>query len=156
MLSRFVSRYSRSSPNLNGVKTSVHTNKKSVFEPIRGNLSSCNTIAYSQFGILKMGYLKDLNTQPNFSSMARAFCTQNIDGKAQSSTPAENKDAILNPVMYEYLKKMKLLGKEATRMVVDAADLEIMEQPEFLGRIGVDMNELEYYVVKKDSRIPSK
>jgi hypothetical protein len=62
MLSRFVSRYSRSSPNLNGVKTSVHTNKKSVFEPIRGNLSSCNTIAYSQFGILKMGYLKDLNT----------------------------------------------------------------------------------------------
>jgi hypothetical protein len=58
--------------------------------------------------------------------------------------------------MYEYLKKMKLVGKEATRMVVDAADLEIMEQPEFLGRIGVDMNELEYYVVKKDSRIPSK
>jgi hypothetical protein len=47
--------------------------------------------------------------------------------------------------------KLKLVAKESTRMIVKAEDIEKMDQPEFLGKIGVNMNDLEYYIVKKSA-----
>ncbi len=59
-------------------------------------------------------------------------------------------------LLYEYRMKLKLVAKESTRMIVKAEDIEKMDQPEFLGKIGVNMNDLEYYIVKKSAQTPSK
>lgn len=53
-----------------------------------------------------------------------------------------------NASLYQYSMKMKQLAKESIRMVVKDEDVEKMNEPEFLGYIGVNMNDLEYYCVK--------
>lgn len=59
-------------------------------------------------------------------------------------------------MIYDYRMKIRLVAKESTRMVVREEDIEKMDEPEFLGFIGVDMSQLEYYRVKKSARTPSK
>lgn len=90
-------------------------------------------------------------------SQAKMFSTltRNFGISAKDVETGENV-VKMDKMIYEYRMKMKLVAKEATKMVVKDEDLEQMAQPEFLGKIGVNMQELEYWVVKESARTPSK
>jgi hypothetical protein len=77
------------------------------------------------------------------------------EAEATLSNP-EASETDIDKLIYEYRMRMRLVGKEETMMIVDDKDLVRMDLPDFLGKIGVNMNKLEYYHVKESARVPSK
>lgn len=112
-------------------------------------LTSVLSKATSLHGLFQMapGYTYGIPWIP----LKRDFCSE-----TGAFSQYHEVDKSHNTSLYQYSMKMKQLAKESIRMVVKNEDIEIMNQPEFLGYIGVNMNDLEYYKIKDSAKTPSK
>lgn len=86
-------------------------------------------------------YLKNQNLFPKnqtFKTLKKPFTTLKDD----LSEPEIIK------MIYEHRMKMKMYKKETTKMEVNEDYIEEIPTPEFIGKIGVDLNELRYFRFK--------